>query len=118
MPPELSISVIVPVYNGGDTLAACLQALQNQTRLPDEIIVVDDGSTDDSAEIADRFGLKVLRQRNAGPAAARNLGAQRAQGQLLLFTDADCCPASDWVERMVAPFADPLVTKRQMQKLH
>jgi GT2 family glycosyltransferase len=103
------ISVIVPVYNGGQTLAACLRALQNQTHPPSEVIVVDDGSTDDSAVIAAQFGVTVLSQTKAGPAAARNLGAQVASGDILLFTDADCSPASNWVERMLEPFADPEV---------
>jgi glycosyltransferase involved in cell wall biosynthesis len=103
------ISVIIPVYNGGRTLPTCLQALQNQTQPPDEIIVVDDGSTDQTAAIATQFGVKVISQPNAGPAAARNHGAQVARGGILLFTDTDCAPASDWIERLTAPFADPTV---------
>lgn len=107
MPP--TISAIIPVYNGSQTLPGCLQALRQQSRPPDEIIVVDDGSTDETAGLAAQFGVKVISQANAGPAAARNHGAQVACGDILLFTDADCAPASTWVERMVAPFADPTV---------
>ena len=51
----------------------------------------------------------MLSQANAGPAAARNYGARLARGAILLFTDADCAPAPDWAERMLAPFADPTV---------
>jgi GT2 family glycosyltransferase len=101
------ISVIIPVYNGAQTLPACLQALQAQTHPPDEIIIVDDGSTDESAAVAAQFKVKVLAQPNLGPAAARNHGAQAAQGNILLFTDADCVPAPDWVARMLAPFVEP-----------
>jgi GT2 family glycosyltransferase len=100
-----TISVIIPVYNGRQTLPACLRALQHQTHPPDEVIVVDDGSTDDTAAVATQFGVAILSQKNAGPAAARNHGAQAACGDILLFTDADCVPAPDWVERMVTPFA-------------
>jgi cellulose synthase/poly-beta-1,6-N-acetylglucosamine synthase-like glycosyltransferase len=73
-----------------------------------EIIVVDDGSTDNTADIARQAGVRVVSQPNAGAAAARNLGAHFAGGDLLLFTDADCLPAPDWVAQMCAPFAaDP-----------
>ena len=105
----LSISVVIPVYNGAGTLPAGLHALQQQTRSPDEIIVVDDGSTDGSAGLARDSGARVISQRNAGPAAARNRGAAAAQGDALLFTDADCAPAPDWVECMARAFADPAV---------
>jgi glycosyltransferase involved in cell wall biosynthesis len=102
-------SVIVPVYNGAQTLGACLKALSNQTVGGDrfEVIVVDDGSSDGSAEIAAQHGATVIRQAHAGPGAARNRGAQEARGQLFLFTDADCEPLPSWVEQMAAPFADP-----------
>lgn len=104
-----AISVIIPVYNGQQTLPACLQAVQHQTRPPDEIIVVSDGSTDNSAAVAASLGVTVLRQKNAGPAAARNRGARAARGHILLFTDADCVPAPNWINQMLAPFADPTV---------
>jgi glycosyltransferase involved in cell wall biosynthesis len=102
-------SVIVPVYNGASTLGACLRALAQQTvpRASYEVIVVDDGSTDDSAAIAARHGARVICQAHAGPAAARNRGAQAAQGAILLFTDADCEPRQDWIEAMLAPLVAP-----------
>jgi len=106
---ELRISVVIPVFNGAATLLACLRTMQRQTRPPDEVVVVDDGSTDGSADVARGFGACVISQRNAGPAAARNRGATVAQGDTLLFTDADCVPAPDWVERMVIAFTDPTV---------
>lgn len=106
---EFKVSVIIPVYNGSQTLPACLQGLQNQTRPPDELIVVDDGSTDDTVNVAGQFEVMVLSQANAGPGVARNYGARMAQGDILLFIDADCTPPPNWIEYMLAPFADPNV---------
>lgn len=100
-------SVIVPAYNAAATLDACLYALSRQTVGPDayEVIVVDDGSTDGSAAVARRHGVTIVQQAHSGAAAARNEGARRARGQILLFTDADCEPREDWIEKMVMPFA-------------
>jgi cellulose synthase/poly-beta-1,6-N-acetylglucosamine synthase-like glycosyltransferase len=74
-----------------------------------EIIVVDDGSMDDTASIAQMAGVQVIRQSNRGPAAARNAGVRAARGDIVLFTDADCEPLPDWIERMTTPLADPRV---------
>jgi lipopolysaccharide/colanic/teichoic acid biosynthesis glycosyltransferase/GT2 family glycosyltransferase len=103
--------VIVPAYNAEATLGDCLAALQVQSLSRDryEVIVVDDGSTDRTAEVARRRGVRLIRQPNAGPAAARNRGVQAARGDILLFTDADCAPAADWIERMTEPFRTPEV---------
>jgi glycosyltransferase involved in cell wall biosynthesis len=103
------ISVIVPAFNAKAVLGVCLEALGSQTVPPDEVIVVDDGSTDGTAELAQGYGVRLVRQANSGPSAARNAGARAAQGDLLLFTDADCIPAPDWVRRMTVPLADPSI---------
>jgi cellulose synthase/poly-beta-1,6-N-acetylglucosamine synthase-like glycosyltransferase len=106
-----SYSVVVPAYDAAATLDDCLTALEQQTVGADayEVIVVDDGSTDGSAAIAQHHGAAVVRLAHSGAAAARNEGARWARGQILLFTDADCEPLEDWIEHMVAPFADPEV---------
>ena len=101
------ISVVIPAFNAEPSLARCLSSLRNQTAPPDEIVVVDDGSTDGTAEVARSFGVSVVRQDHLGPAVARNNGAGHARGDILLYTDADCEPESDWVEQMVRPFGDP-----------
>ena len=104
----IPVSVIVPAFNAEETLGLCLKSLQDQTaaRQGYEIIVVDDGSTDRTAEIAWQHPVRMVQQANAGPGAARNTGARIARGGLLLFTDADCAPTPEWVERLSEPFAD------------
>jgi cellulose synthase/poly-beta-1,6-N-acetylglucosamine synthase-like glycosyltransferase len=114
----VSISVIVPAYNVDTTIGACLDALRHQTapREEYEIIVVDDGSTDQTRRIAESRGVKILTQPNRGAAAARNLGAQNACGDLLLFIDADSVPDARWIEAMVAPFADASIAGASGEK--
>src|SRR5581483_888972 len=92
----VSFSVIIPVYNGAATLARAIESVLGQSRPPSEVIVVDDGSTDETARIAaayDRF-IKYVRQPNAGVGAARNAGARIASAEWLAFLDAD-----DWYYR-------------------
>ncbi|MDP1545342.1 MAG: glycosyltransferase [Anaerolineales bacterium] len=103
------ISIIVPAYNAARTLPACLAALQRQTQLPDEIIVVDDGSQDQTAQVARAYGVQLLEQPHQGPAVARNLGIHQASGDIILLTDADCEPEPAWVAEMTRPFSDPRV---------
>lgn len=104
------ISVVIPVVcDASKGLSTCLDALERQTmpRGEYEIIVVNDGPVDITVEIiANRHGVTFLSQSRRGAAAARNLGARHARGEILLFTDADCIPKSNWIEAMIAPFAD------------
>ncbi len=85
------LSVVVPVYNRADLLPLTLASLLDQTQPADEILVVDDGSTDESAAIAESFGppVRVIRQANQGPAGARNRGLAEAQGEWVHFFDSD-----------------------------
>ena len=92
------ISVIVPVYNAEDYIEDCINHIQKQTIIEWELILVDDGSIDNSPAICDWFGatderLRVIHQKNAGVSNARNLGIEKAAGDFLLFCDAD-----DWLE--------------------
>lgn len=104
-------SIVIPAYNAEKLLPECLRSLADQTIPSDqyEIIVVDDGSTDGTARVAASFpGVRVVSQKNQGPAAARNLGAKEARAEIILFTDSDCVPENDWMERMLGPFeVDP-----------
>ena len=103
------ISVIIPAYNAEKTLPDCLEALKNQSLVPQEIIVIDDGSTDRTAQVAQSFNVILISQPNQGPAAARNAGITQSCGDILLFTDSDCIPDTFWVERMVVAFNNLVV---------
>ncbi len=85
------ISVIIPAYNRKDLLPVTLRSLLAQSVPAQEIIVVDDGSTDDTAAVAEAFGppVRVIRQTNAGPAAARNRGFRESRGEFIHFFDSD-----------------------------
>lgn len=109
--PLMRLTVVIPAYNAADTLPDALAALAAQTVGRDSfaVIVVDDGSTDDTAAVAARLGASVIRQPNAGPATARNVGAAAAAGDVVVFTDADCAPAPDFLAELLAPLADPTV---------
>ncbi len=86
-----TVSVIVPVYNGEQFLAEAVASVRAQNYAPLEIIIVDDGSTDGTAEVARGLGddIQYVYQPNAGPAAARNRGVRLARGELIAFQDAD-----------------------------
>lgn len=111
------MSVIIPTYNRKPALSNLLAALEKQT-LPGhefEIIVVDDGSTDDTLlylktlAAAGRENLCFCYQKNQGPGAARNRGMALARGALFAFTDTDCSPLPDWLEKLIEPFSDTRV---------
>jgi glycosyltransferase involved in cell wall biosynthesis len=105
----VQISVIVPVYNAAQYLRACLRNLSLSTVPPYECIVVDDGSTDESVQVAKEFGaIVVSTEGRSGPARARNMGARHAKGNILYFIDSDVCVYPDTIERVQTHFeADP-----------
>jgi glycosyltransferase involved in cell wall biosynthesis len=106
--PVPTVSVIVPARDAAATLPALLDALAAQERPPDEVIVVDDGSTDATPEIAGRHRVvtTVVPGGGDGPGAARNLGVARSTGEVLAFTDADCAPTPRWLAAALAAFDD------------
>jgi GT2 family glycosyltransferase len=104
-------SVIIPTYERPAQLASCLRALARQDYPPErfEVVIVDDGSATSPGKILDQFreslDLKLLEQKNTGPAGARNFGATRARGEFLAFTDDDCEPDALWLRALASSFA-------------
>ncbi|HWL92825.1 MAG TPA: glycosyltransferase family 2 protein [Phycisphaerae bacterium] len=86
-----SVCAIIPTYNSADTLRSAVDSVLNQTRAADEILVVDDGSTDSTADVCRGYddALTYIKKENAGASAARNTGARAARGRWLAFLDAD-----------------------------
>lgn len=106
----LKASVVVPAFNAEKTIGKCLEALERQGFRGYEVIVVDDGSRDNTGEVAKQFPkARVVREENAGPAVARNNGAKNAKGEIVVFTDSDCIAEPNWLEEMLKPFADKRV---------
>lgn len=95
---DLLISVIVPIYNTDNYLDSCVNSILNQSYQSYELLLIDDGSTDNSSIICDNYSnkydvIRVFHKKNGGPASARNLGLKEAKGDFITFIDAD-----DWVD--------------------
>ena len=101
MSSDRTVSVVVPAYNAVRTLPATMASILSQSVEPLEVIVVDDGSKDDTAELARSLGARVVTQANAGHAAARNTGIGAAEGRYVAFLDADDLWLPDKLERQL-----------------
>lgn len=101
-----TISVIIPVYNEEIILANCLKSLKVQSQSGVEILVVDDGSTDASIDIARQFSTKILKQSHKGPGNARNLGASKSAGEILVFVDADMTFDKNFLKDLTKPIIE------------
>jgi len=111
----MNISVIIPCYNHADEVAQAIESALSQTRPPDEIIAVDDGSTDGSAGVIARFKeVKLIRQENEGPAAARNAAAREAKGDWLALLDAD----DIWLPEKLAEQQECIKTRPDAALVH
>lgn len=108
----MKFSVIIPVYNVEDFLAECIESILRQTYSGFEIILVDDGSTDQSGAICDNYAakhtgcVKVIHAENQGPGLARATGIQNASGEILLFVDSDDCLRKDALELLAQRFEE------------
>jgi glycosyltransferase involved in cell wall biosynthesis len=103
-----TLSIVIPSYNDADMLRECLRALAAQTRPPDEVLVVDNGSTDDTAAVATAAGARVVVEPVRGVLHATTAGFDAATGEIIGRLDADSRPRPDWAARVEADFdADP-----------
>lgn len=101
-PPKLFVSVIIPVLNDSERLKLCLEALEHQTypKKLYEVIVVDNGSDQSIGSVVSKFTqATATAESHPGSYVARNKGILIAQGDIIAFTDADCIPALDWIEK-------------------
>ena len=97
----IKFSIVIPVFNSEKFIANTLEAILNQTGDEDEIIIVDDGSTDGTADIIKKYPVKYIYQNHAGSAKARNTGWQNASGEIICFTDSDCLPERKWISKLL-----------------
>jgi len=107
---DIDISVVVPFYNAGRYIERCIKALLAQTYPSTryEIIMVDNNSTDGSAQLVRQYSsIRLLAEPKQGSYAARNRGVAAANGTIIAFTDADCVPGAGWLEKIVASMRAP-----------
>ncbi len=106
----MKISIIIPTYNEEKVLIECLDSLSKQTLTDFEIIVVDDGSVDKTLQVLSElriknYELRILKQNHKGAGAARNLGAGKAKGEILVFVDADMTFEKDFLKKLTEPIS-------------
>lgn len=112
---RLTVSVVIAGHNEADAIERCLRSLAEQTRRIDEIIFIDDGSTDGMREIINKYrqlgriDIALSNQVRSGKAASCNLGFAAAIGDIVVNLDADCSYDCDAIERLLEPFTDPAV---------
>lgn len=114
MPNKLTLSVIIVTYNRADMLAETLDSIVEQTRVPDEVVIVDNNSTDHTKAVAERYKNKLnivyVFEGIQGTSTARNTGVKASKGDIIVFTDDDCIADKNWLHYMELPFLrDPSI---------
>jgi glycosyltransferase involved in cell wall biosynthesis len=112
---DLFITAVIPLYNGGRFIREAISSVFDQTLLPDEVIVVDDGSTDDGPaivrELSGQYPIKLIHKPNGGQSSARNLGVEHAHGDLIAFLDQD----DVWYPNHLAKLVKPFLRRRMVE---
>lgn len=106
MNKDTKVSIIIPTYNEKANIRDCIVTLLEQSYEDIEIIVVDDGSTDNTVSIIKEFPVKLITQKHQGPAIARNKAAKQANGKILVFIDADMTFSKDFIQDLTAPIRE------------
>jgi len=108
MPSEKhKVSVVLLTKNSAKTVNKSLESIFSQTRKPDEVVVVDGNSTDGTLDIVKRYPVRLFTEPGLGFGYARNLGVQKAEGDIICFMDSDCYAEPDWIEKTLGHFDDP-----------
>jgi glycosyltransferase involved in cell wall biosynthesis len=101
------VSVVLLTKNSAKTVRKTLESIFNQTRKPDEVVVVDGNSTDGTLDIVKQYPIKLVTEPGLGFGYARNLGVQNAGGDIIAFIDSDCYAEPDWIEKTLRHFDNP-----------
>lgn len=107
------VSVVLIAHDIAEKIEVCVDSVLNQNFDNYEVIVVDDGSTDNTAEKVAKYPVRLVRQKNEGVPAARNAGARVSRGDAIIFLDGDCVVLNDFIEKMVGPFENPKIGMTQ-----
>ena len=103
------ITVIVPVINEEEKIKTCLEAIFNQTLLPNEVIIVDGNSKDNTVINASKFPVRILYENYHTRAGACQIGVENAKNEFVAFTDADCLPEKNWLKNLISEFDNNIV---------
>ena len=109
MMQEERVSVVIPAYNASKTIDDCLTSILKQDFSEYEVVVVDDGSTDDTSEKVKKYPVKLVRSPHQGAPGARNAGVEASKGNILVFLDSDCVVGRDLVAKLIGSLQNPEV---------
>lgn len=115
----MKISIVVVTYNEEKEIGECLDSLVKQACKADEIILVDDGSTDKTLEIASKYPTKIIKSKHGERSRARNIGWRKAVGDIIIFAEADSVFGEDWISEINNKFkegADAVIDRRKVYK--
>ena len=105
----MKVSVVIPAYNASKTIDLCLSSILKQDFPDYEVIVVDDGSTDDTREKVKKYPVRLVGKPHGGTPAARNAGFKASKGDILIFVDSDCVAKKNLIAKLVEPLKDPKI---------